>query len=227
MKKIYWLVSLLIVLTLITVACSTGASQPKQLEEDVVENEELPEKETDAAEKMDEDIYSKRLIDIMNSDEYTMKMKTKTNVEGKDLEVMMTTVVSGDQSAHIMESEDIKMTTITKGEKSYIIMHDEKMILATSTPEETEDLDLEIDEIDFENLEYVGKGKAMFLGNEREYEEYKVEDGYIRYYFDGKDLDGMEMKLEEITTTMDIEFLEKEVDKSVFEMPEDYTLIEN
>ncbi len=232
MKKVYSIVGLLVILTLLMVGCSSNEPGPKQSEaQQPIESEketlasEDPiaesEPEIDVVEEMDEEIHSTRLIELMNSKRYTMKMNTIVNMDGKQIAVQTTTVVADGQSSTTMESEGLLLTTILKDNKAFMIMHDQKMIIVTPIPEYIE-AEPGLDEIDFNKLEYLGKGKAMFLGNERNYEEYKVDTGIVRYYFEGKELDGMEVISDEATTTMDIQFFDKEVDMSVFELPKDY-----
>ena len=238
MRRIYSVVILLIILTLLMVGCSTEekvekvpeVNQVTQSDVDKEESEapiEVDKEEAEKVEEVDEEIHSTRLIEMMKSKNYTMKMNTIVTMEGKQFEVQTTTVVAGDQSATTMESDELHMTTILKGDKAYIVMHDQKMIVVAPNTASEEEPEPGLDEIDFNKLEYLGKGKGTFLGNERNYEEYKVESGIVKYYFDGKDLDGMEIIADEGTTIMDIQFYSNEVDMSVFELPKDYMMIGN
>ena len=238
MKKIYSIIGILLVLTLLMVGCSTEdkidkqpeVQQTTQSEVDKIDSEdpiELEEEQEEPEEVKDnEEIYSTRLIEMMQSKNYTMKMNTIVTMEGQQFEVQTTTVVADGQSATTMESDELHMTTILKGDKAYIVMHEEKMILVAPNVPDLEE-DIGIDDIDYSKLEYLGKGKGTFLGNERNYEEYKVDVGKVRYYFDGKELDGMEIIADEGTTIMDIQFYSNEVDMSVFELPKDYMVIGN
>lgn len=238
MKKIYSIIGILLVLTLLMVGCSTEdkidkqpeVQQTTQSEVDKIDSEdpiELEEEQEEPEEVKDnEEIYSTRLIEMMQSKNYTMKMNTIVTMEGQQFEVQTTTVVADGQSATTMESDEVYMTTILKDDKAYIVMHEEKMILVAPNVPDLEE-DIGIDDIDYSKLEYLGKGKGTFLGNERNYEEYKVDVGKVRYYFDGKELDGMEIIADEGTTIMDIQFYSNEVDMSVFELPKDYMVIGN
>lgn len=239
MKRIYSIISILLVLTLLMVGCSTEereANQPEvqqatQSDIDKVDSEnpieEVDEEQPEEVDEPDEEIYSTRLIEMMQSKHYTMKMNTIVNMEGRQIEVQTTTVVADGQSATTIESDEVSMTTILKDDKAYVIMHDQKMILVAPMSESIEEAESGLDEIDFEKLEYLGKGKAIFLGNERNYEEYKVDVGIVRYYFDGKELDGMEIISDDASTIMDIQFYSNDVDMSVFELPKDYMQIGN
>ena len=246
------MIAILLVLALVLVGCSTDEPEVKgtnsqemsqsdidtiKSEEPLIAQEEDPEEkeedesepkelETEVAKDTDPEIFSGKLIEMMKGKQYTMKMNTTVTMEGKQFEVQTTTVVNGNESATTMKADELYMTTILKGGKAYIIMHDQKMILVTPIPE-PEELEIGLEEIDFSEIEYLGKGKAMFLGNERNYEEYKVDLGIVRYYFDGKDLDGMEIIADEGSTIMDVEFYSEDVDLSVFELPKDYMQLGN
>ena len=237
-KRISTLV-LLIVFVLMISACSNQDSKPQESLESkdiIIEDEDSDEVDTDEAVaeetgELEGKILSSKSIDIMQSDRYTMKFKTIGNFDGEDMEMVMTTVVADGQIAMIMESPMGKITNIQKEDKMYVVMHDQKMVMVSGIPEGLQDdpgvSSFEIDEMVNEEMEYLGSGKGVFLGNERTYEEYRVEGATMRYYFDGEELDGMEVTSDEVTATIDIEFLGNEVDMSVFEIPEDYMKMGN
>lgn len=249
MKRIDLIIVLVLVLGLLLVGCTSAEPEVKetnsqeidQADVDTVksqdpiiveQNEEKEEEsdeeqsETEEVKETDPEIFSGKLIQMMKSKHYTMKMNTIVKMEGKQFEVQTTTVVNGDKSATTMKADELYMTTILKGGKAYVVMHDQKMILVSPIPDMEEE-EIGLEEIDFSKVEYLGKGKGMFLGNERNYEEYKVDVGTVRYYFDGKDLDGMEIIADEGTTIMDVEFYSEDVDESVFELPKDYMQLGN
>lgn len=249
MKRIDLIIVLVLVLGLLLVGCTSAEPEVKetnsqeidQADVDTVksqdpiiveQNEEKEEEsdeeqsETEEVKETDPEIFSGKLIQMMKSKHYTMKMNTIVKMEGKQFEVQTTTVVNGDESATTMKADELYMTTILKGGKAYVVMHDQKMILVSPIPDMEEE-EIGLEEIDFSKVEYLGKGKGMFLGNERNYEEYKVDVGTVRYYFDGKDLDGMEIIADEGTTIMDVEFYSEDVDESVFELPKDYMQLGN
>ena len=249
MKRIDLIIVLVLVLGLLLVGCTSAEPEVKktnsqeidQADVDTVksqdpiiveQNEEKEEEsdeeqsETEEVKETDPEIFSGKLIQMMKSKHYTMKMNTTVTMEGKQFEVQTTTVVNGDESATTMKADELYMTTILKGGKAYVVMHDQKMILVSPIPDMEEE-EIGLEEIDFSKVEYLGKGKGMFLGNERNYEEYKVDVGTVRYYFDGKDLDGMEIIADEGTTIMDVEFYSEDVDESVFELPKDYMQLGN
>lgn len=231
MKKLYKLIGLIIVLSLLVIGCSTEDPEEKETKEpivtetekDAVETEDPvkdPDKDTDTEL---EELYSTKLVEMMGKDRYTMKINSIVDFEDQEMEALVTTVVAEGQSATTIESGDISMTSIIKDDKAYTVMHSEKMVIVSPVAEDEE---LGIDELDFSDVEYVEKGREDFLGNERDYEEYKLEDSRIRYYFDGKELDGMKIISDEDTAILDVEFFSDQVDMSVFEIPKDYEQVE-
>lgn len=246
MKKIYKIIGLLVIVAIVAVGCSTDEEEPDSSEDaiEVEDNEEevtdQQEEENEKTEDIDSEVKSKALRDMMNTEEYTMKLETTfKGLGGEEMKQTTTNVVTEDQTYLHTESEGTVINVIEKDGKSYLIMHDSKTIIVTSEDEEDEP----VENVGFigEGLEYIGKGKEEFLGNNRPYEEYKMDIGKVKYYFDGSEVDGAEIfvdmelvmdgeDIEEIETEgttmlMDIVLFEEEVDESVFELPEDYELV--
>lgn len=246
MKKIYKIIGLLIIVTLLIVGCSseepatdqTEEEQPVQTEkqerQEVVEQEDEKKVEQVKDVETGNDIRSEVLRDIMNSKRYTIKMRNPADESGEDPEATITTVVADGQMATSMDSGDGSLDIIVKDGKSYMILHESKTIIVTDISEEDE-TEPELTEFISSDLEYVGKGKDIFLGNKRDYEEYKMDLDTVRYYLDGKELDGMEISIdmsdliteedasvEKSNLIIDVVSFEKEADMSVFELPEDY-----
>lgn len=254
-----------IIATLIMVGCSSEdpkmtqpeAQESTRLEEGTEQQfvqseersstplEESEEQEAEEVGKSENESPSKILNDIKNTKRYTTKMKSISNINGHETEVLITNVVADDQSYSLIESDNTILEHIEKDDKSYLIMHDSKTIIKSNRYEEDE-LDPANATLVYDDLEYIGKGQDIFLGNKRSYEEYKIELGTVKYYFDGKDLDGMEITIDteklleddedyeddeetfgtgEVTMVLDILSFEKEVDMSVFDLPEDYQIV--
>ena len=251
MKNIYKMIGLLIVLTLIMVGCSSEdpdsveseVEEPAQSQEDIAEEVEEPEEEV-TSDGSSPEIKSKVLRDIMNMNRYTMKVKNMSTFQGKDLEIDATHVVADGQFATITEVEGGDVINIIKDGKFYMVLDSEKTIIVQEYEDEedligNEEYPRENEEIFPSDLKYIGKGKDTFLGNQRSYEEYKIDMGTIRYYFDGNELDGMmttvnmgelmdddeDMEFEDSSFIMDVKSISKDVDMSVFELPEDYQVI--
>lgn len=241
MKKVYLRIAILLVLILLLVGCSTDTVIPevkqpetKEVSQDKIDkpivdkDKDLVGVKQDSEEKADElgkELRSTKLIEMMKDKNYTLKMISTAKNDGKELFVETTTVVADGQTAVMMSSAGLSMTTILKDDKMYVIMHGQNMILVAPSSERDEE-EQGIDEIDFSKIEYIGKGKGTFLGNERDYEEYKVDSGIIKYYFDDKEVDGMELISDEgETVIMDILSYSTDVDMSVFDLPTGYTQI--
>lgn len=268
MKKLYKIIGLLIVVTLIAVGCSSedsdqtegqetnGAEEEIEREEDPIEDEKDQEDQDDQDDEKEEDksgdlegeIKSQALIDIMNAKEFTMKMKMITTVDGQETESVITNAASGDKTYSLVESGKTIMNVIEKDDKSYVIMDESKTIIQSNRHQEEDEAEENItaDNLVYDDLKYIGKGKEEFLGKQRSYEEYSTEVGNVKYYFDGKKLAGMKMDMdmssifedeleegedteglvpEETTIKVEVLSFEKEADNSLFELPEDYQIV--
>lgn len=228
MKKLSYLLVLILMVALATSGCSSSSPSPAAPESpQEAPLEEAPSEEA-TPEPAEEAEIEKRLsetyAEIMKSDKYTMKYRTISSIEGQEVEGRMTMAVDGENYAMVFESDDISTTSVMKDGMLYLIMHDQKMIMAF--PAETDQASEAAPEgpaaVDMEGMIYTGKGEAEFMGNMRPYEEYSVEDGTIRYYFEGNMLDGMEMIFDGNSNILDIEELTDKVDETLFVIPEDY-----
>ncbi|UJF16467.1 hypothetical protein LZ578_05010 [Jeotgalibaca sp. MA1X17-3] len=267
MKKKYQISVFLMVATLLLVGCSSEVPESNQsekidsteLKESIEQKsiqseesestllEESEESEIEEVGKIEEEGYSKVLNDIKDMNRYTTKMKSISNVTGYEVESLITNVVADDQTYSLIETENGILEHIEKDDKSYLIMHDSKTIIKSDRYEEEEDNLVSTDPtIVYDDLEYISKGQDTFLGNKRAYEEYKMELGTVKYYFDGEELDGMEITMDmsslieddedfeeneelfgtdEVIMILDLLSFEKEVDMTVFDLPEDYQII--
>lgn len=248
MKKLYRIISLLLITTFMVVACSSNDPSTEIADEqdnEVVENNQVKEvKEEVENENSENEVKSKVLRDLMNAEEYTMEMRQTTSFKENESTSLVTTVVSGDDIYTYSEIEGMTMEFMEKEDKLYMIMHESKTVMTLNRYEydETENTNISIV---YDDLEYLSKGTEMFLGNNRPYEEYKIDSGIAKYYFDGEKLDGlivaldMESLLEdddddedEIVTgeaiiTTEVLSYEETIDKSVFDLPEDYEIVGN
>lgn len=255
MKRIYKIIGILILVAIISIGCSEQDEAPESSEDTIEvednnmkDNEEEvtdePEEGNEKTEDIDSEVKSKALRDMMNTEEYTMKLETTYEGLGNDLTKQTTTnVVTEDKTYLHTESDGTVINVIEKDGKSYLIMHDSKTVVVTSDYEGDEDEAVAVENIGFfdHGLEYLGEGKEDFLGNTRSYEEYDMGIGKVKYYFDGSEVDGAKMfidmeaimegeevegmEFDDITMIMDILSFEEEVNESVFELPEDYELV--
>lgn len=212
MKKRYLILALFLGLTFLVAGC--GALDPNVKKPDIQE-EEQPQELTD-------EIYSTDIIEKIQNKYYTIEMTTLVKVKDEELEVETETVVNGDESATTMKLQGASLTTILKDNKSYMIMHEQSTIVEGPIPEEP---DPGLDQIDFNSLQFIEKGKTQFLEKERIYEDYKMDDDTVRFYFNNKELDGIEVVTSDMITIMDIDLFENTVDMGAFEMPDEYAEI--
>ncbi|MGI6677941.1 MAG: hypothetical protein ACOX2Q_02355 [Dehalobacterium sp.] len=222
MKKSILITILLLSITVFFSACGSQEEPATSSEPTGTADEEvLPE---------NSDVISDRLsaayVDMMKSENYTMKYKTIMDIDGTDMEVDVTMAVSKDRTAVKMESASFSANTIMKEDKSYIVDHDSKRVIVMPfNPDDNLDSP-QLQEIDAGGMEFVGTGTGTFMGSNRDYEEYLTEDTRIRYYFDGDDLVGMEIITDDVTTLMIIEDMSDKIDESMFEIPNDYQMME-
>lgn len=213
MKKSILLTIFLISLMLLITACSS------------------PEEPVAPAETDDTNLVGHRLsasyVDMMKNNNYMMKYKTFMDFDGREIEALITIAVSGEKHAFITESDEITSTTIMDDDKFYLIDHDSKtvMVMPFIMEDNAED-GVDITQVDSANLEFVGTGTGTFMGNTRDYEEYAADNITMVYFFDGDKLDGMVMMVEDESLTMVIEEMTSMVDESIFEIPEDYQLMD-
>lgn len=232
MKKYIVIVGFILVLSILFIGCSQetpAESEPVAVEE---ENAETPVTESPTEEEQqgeqEVNLLSSAYAEVMMSNSYTMKYRTVTSIDGQEFEATITTAVDGDNFATVFDSELAKSTTIQMDGKLYMVMHEQKMVMIfpADTDQATEFDTNENEVLETDGMEYSQSGTAEFMGEIRKFEEYRVEDGTIRYYFDSENLVGMEMKGTDHESVWYIEEFLDSVDMSLFEIPEDYTTFE-
>lgn len=221
MKKSILITMLLISLMLFITACSS----PEKPEEPVDSDEIVEESVGDT------NVIGQRLsaayVDMMKSNNYMMKYRTFMNIDGIEMEALITIAVSDERSAFRTESDEINSATIMEDDKFHLIDHNSKTVMIMPfIIDDADDEGIDVTQVDSVGLEFVGTGTGTFMGNTRNYEEYVSESTTIFYYFDGDNLDGMEMIVEGETLIMDVEEMSSTIDESMFEIPEDYQVME-
>lgn len=134
------------------------------------------------------ELLSKSFADIMKSGKYFMKYKTEIKSEGSVMNAEITVATDTKRTSSTMVTDMMTMRTLFTEGKIYTIDDNTKTYMVLEVPEgsnENKEDDLNIDST---GLEYVGKGKDTLNGKVLDYEEYKVEGGTLRYYFEGKNL---------------------------------------
>ncbi len=237
MRKYIIIIGLLLVLSLSFGGCSQETpidSETESLETETPEiTDDAPtpiveEPQEEPEDEPQENLLSAAYADIMMGNQYTIKYKTITQVEGKEYEATITTAIDGENFATVFESELANSTTIQMDGKLYMVMHGQNMVMVfpEDTDQASEFNDTEGDIVDTEDMTFTQSGTAEFMGETRKFEEYDVEDGTIRYYFDGESLIGMEMTGEGYDSKWVIEDFSDSVDMNLFNIPNDYTIFE-
>lgn len=237
MKKYIIIIGLLLILSLSFGGCSQetpAETETEGLETDNPENTDdeptptVEEPQEEPEEEPQESLLSAAYADVMMGKQYTMKYKTITQVEGQDYEATITTAVDGENFATVFESELANSTTIQKDGKLHMVMHDQKMVMVfpEDTDQASEFNESEGDIVETEGMTFTQSGTAEFMGETRRFEEYDLEEGTIRYYFDGESLIGMEMTGEGFDSKWVIEDFSESVDMDLFNIPDDYTIFE-
>ena len=233
MRNIIKKLGILLLTLLVITGCSSKESKPNTDKPPIQDDINKP---SDDVNKPTDDGRSKVLMDLMSSKEYTIKIKQSTSMDDFSMDSTIHTAVSGDKVYLKTEAGSMSLEFIIKDKMSYIIMHDSKTILKSDLSDEDDDEDIN-ETIFSDNSKFVRKGKELFLDNERTFEEYEVEDGTVKYYFDGDELDGMIMVLDieddeenvskdgKVTVVMDILSYDKKADQSLFELPQDYQIM--
>lgn len=163
-------------------------------------------------------------LDVMKSGKYTIKYKTLPGPGSTAESFDMTLAKDGNMQAFTSNIGGEEQQTVMKDKKIYIIDHQNKMVSVMDDVSQngTSGDALSPTDIDYAAPVFADSGQAEFMGQMRDYEEYKDDKGGIRYYFDGKDLIGMEMNNDGKVLQWQIEMFSGEVDKAMFDIPADY-----
>lgn len=234
MKKLLKHLGILLIVFLMLVGCSTKETKPV---------DDTPIKQPDEVKPDDskENVKSKVLRDMMKEKSYTMKIKQHTSMENFEMESIVLTAFNDGDLYSKTEAAGMTIEFLLKDKKSYLIMDDSKTIIQSDIKDDDETKPID-DTIFSDDIKYVGKGKELFLGKETAFEEYALEDASLKYYFDQEKLLGILMvldvkndaaepgKVDDIsraTITVEVLSYEKGVDLTLFELPKDYTMINN
>lgn len=152
----------------------------------------------------------------------TYQMSITMTSEGQTMD--MTIAVKDKQTAMKMASNGEELRFVLKDNKYYMINDAEKSMLvmsAETSAEETPDYS----EIFSESRTYTNKTDVTIDGKKLTCEEYKIADGSIKYYFDGKTLVRIDTTAGSVTETMNIKELKGTVDAILFDIPSGYEQI--
>lgn len=170
---------------------------------------------------------SKSYVDLMKSGKYVMHYKITVVSNGQSTDIDTTMAINGEQIAATTTTAGVKAHMIIKEKTFYLIDDTNKTYMKFSSDTNSalsgSFKSVEDDKLNTAGIVYTGSGKDTINGKELNYEEYKTEDGTIRYYLDGNKLYAIVAKSGENTMTMLVEELSDKVDASMFEIPSGYT----
>ncbi len=165
------------------------------------------------------DRLSKAYTDIFQGDRYFMKYRTIMDMDGEDVEAQIEMAVDGDMMAMKTLLPGVESHMINKDEKMYMVDHNTKtvMVMNIASAPDMEDPDQYT-----AGISYIGDGTGDFLGRSLPFEEYAVETGTIKYFFDGKALAGMIFHTQAGDQVMEILEISDKVPEEMFDIPENY-----
>lgn len=162
-------------------------------------------------------LLSSTYAQLMRSGRYLMHYRGAVTAEGVTMEMECTLAVDGDTISNTMTTEGMTARTLYLEDTVYSIDDASKTYRKLDIPRD--DFDSSFDA----ELEYVGKGSATVNGREMDYEEYRIEDGTLRFYFDGKTLYAIVTQTEDGEAIMEILELSDQVPDDMLTLPVGYT----
>ncbi len=217
MKKI----TSILLAALFTVALATGCAGKTTNTSNTTDNSKPKDTEADSS------LLSKSYADLMKTGKYYMHYTAKITNQGQSIEAENTMATDGKSTA---------LTTVTSGTKTHIIVKDKtiymlndsnktyfKMSIPDTGTQSSPAGSVEDSKIDTSGITYVGRGKAELNGKTLNYEEYKTDQGTLRYYFDGNKLYAIVDKTSEAEVMMVIVELSDKVTADMLEIPAGYT----
>ncbi|HWQ89768.1 MAG TPA: hypothetical protein VN374_07335 [Desulfitobacteriaceae bacterium] len=167
-------------------------------------------------------LLSKSFADMMKSGKYLMHYKMTISQDGNSTEAEITTAVDGNSISSISVTNGVKSHIVIKDKTMYMLNDTNKTYTKITIPD-TASTQSGSNKIDTNGLIYTGKGMATLNGKELNYEEYKTDQGTIRYYFDGNKLYAIVVKSSGSEMVMTIIELSNNVTADMFEVPSGYT----
>lgn len=230
-KQSLGIMVVLLLLSLALSACRTTEPDRPSTgtpgENPVTEAPSVPQTPQTPAEPVNPGRITDEIVRIMTSKRYTMKTKTYVEILGREFEVESTLAKNGAVAAMETDFGGMDTRLVMKEEKLYIISHDQRRILVVKGSDLTNVPGGQNPDIKLEGIEYAGSGTGELRGQTYSYEEYTVEKGRIRFYFDNSRIVGMDYTMDQVTVQMEILSLEERVDDSMFIIPSDYPVTDS
>ncbi|MHC1720971.1 MAG: hypothetical protein AB9844_09990 [Clostridiaceae bacterium] len=174
------------------------------------------------------EIASKYYADIMKSGKYLMHYKTKMTVENNIVESEVTMATDGTSTSMITNAGGMYNHIIVKGDTLYMLNDSAKTYIIMSiagTGTGGTESNVKSEKINTSGILYTGKGKGELNGKTLDYEEYKTDEGTIRYYFENNKLYAIVFKAADSKSEVVMEIIEltDKVTAEMFEIPSGYT----
>jgi len=173
------------------------------------------------------EITSKYYADIMKSGKYLMHYKTKMTVENNIVESEVTMATDGTSTSMITNAGGMDNHIIVKGDTLYMLNDSAKTYIKMSiagTGAVGTASNVKSEKINTSGIVYTGKGKGELNGKTLDYEEYKTDEGTIRYYFENNKLYAIVFKAADSKSEVVMEIIEltDKVTAEMFEIPSGY-----
>ena len=164
---------------------------------------------------------TKDIFDTMNSGTYHIKMDLLSGDESGNIELY----AKNGMTATLVSSEGVDIRLVIRDGQSFIILDDYQIVIIG---------DADPDDVgtgyfgETDNLTYIGEGSGEFVGKTYKYDEYRDNDGdQFFYYVDSGALKGIRTVISGEAQNFAILAFDKNIPDSIFEVPDDYEIMES
>lgn len=221
MKMRILALALVLLMVLSLAACGTPAPAPTQDVEPDIEDISPEPDEPPAPEPEGDTKVMSYFTEVLSGGSYTME--TKMDFDG--VTTVILTANDGDNVYTKSEMDGQESIFIIKDDYQYLLDPATKTCIKMPAADMEDVQKLFDDSMDTYTVA-IDAGNVDIAGKTYSYEEYSVEGMTAKYCFDGDTLKYIITELEGQTITQEILRLEKGADKSLFEVPSDYTIME-
>lgn len=172
------------------------------------------------------DLLSKSYAEMMKNGKYFIHYKAKITVSGQTTDVESTLATDGKSTSISAVTGAVSTHMIMKDNTIYMLNDKNLTYYKMAIPEagsSQTNLSTNTNTIETSGLTYMGKGKATLNGKEMNYEEYKTDEGTLRYYFDGSKIYAIGVKSGESEIVMEIIEISDKVTANMVTIPSNYT----
>jgi len=210
MKRFSSILTVLIVSSAILIGCGGQKQTSTDTSQDTSQTTSQNTGNTSEEQKTSgtEDLLSKSYANIMKSGKYFMHYTATIEVNNKSIDAEFKSMSNGTSTSFqsVMNTDGQKITSriLIIGSSQYIMDDENKTYMAISSgqPSGVSPSTDSASKADYTGLTYAGKGTDTLNGKSLKYEEYKIEGGTLRYYFDGTKLYSIVLKTGDVTANM-------------------------